>query len=144
MVCRGIYGGQNYGFDLFANLYLAGTIIFGGGPVVVPLLREYTVAPGWVSSRDFLLGLAITQAFPGPNFNFAVYLGALAVTKSGIPTEVGALIGFLAIFTPGLWLQAGCLGPMELSAEKSCGQRALARHSCYGRWAGIHSSVQAV
>jgi chromate transport protein ChrA len=50
-------------------MYLAGTIIFGGGPVVIPLLREYAVEPGWVSSRDSLLGLAIIQAFPGPNFN---------------------------------------------------------------------------
>jgi chromate transport protein ChrA len=49
MVCRGLYSGTNRGFDLFANLYLAGTIIFGGGPVVIPLLREYVVAPGWVS-----------------------------------------------------------------------------------------------
>ncbi|KAL8904404.1 MAG: hypothetical protein Q9207_003300, partial [Kuettlingeria erythrocarpa] len=58
-------------FALFSSLYLAGTIIFGGGPVVIPLLRSYLVAPGWVSPRDFLLGLAIIQAFPGPNFNFA-------------------------------------------------------------------------
>ncbi|KAI4246615.1 MAG: hypothetical protein L6R42_009856, partial [Xanthoria sp. 1 TBL-2021] len=65
-------------FSLFSSLYLAGTIIFGGGPVVIPLLREYIVSPGWVSPRDFLLGLAIIQSFPGPNFNFAVYLGALA------------------------------------------------------------------
>lgn len=63
MVCRGLYSGSHRGFDFFANLYLAGTIIFGGGPVVIPLLREYVVGPGWVSPRDFLLGLAITQAF---------------------------------------------------------------------------------
>lgn len=62
MACRGLFGGHMRAFDLFANLWLAGTIIFGGGPVVVPLLREYIVAPGWVSPRDFLLGLAITQA----------------------------------------------------------------------------------
>jgi chromate transport protein ChrA len=58
-------------YSLFANMYLAGTIIFGGGPVVIPLLREYVVQPGWVSPRDFLIGLALIQAFPGPNFNFA-------------------------------------------------------------------------
>ena len=45
--------------SIFANLYLAGTIIFGGGPVVIPLLRTYIVAEGWVSSRDFLIGLAV-------------------------------------------------------------------------------------
>ena len=107
MVCRGTLNGRARGFDLFANLYLAGTIIFGGGPVVIPLLREYIVAPGWVSPRDFLLGLAITQAFPGPNFNFAVYLGALAVAGSSVPNAAGAIIAFLAIFTPGLWLHTG-------------------------------------
>jgi chromate transport protein ChrA len=107
MICRGTLNGRARGFDLFANLYLAGTIIFGGGPVVIPLLREYIVAPGWVSPRDFLLGLAITQAFPGPNFNFAVYLGALAVAGSSVPNAAGAIIAFLAIFTPGLWLHTG-------------------------------------
>ncbi|KAK6430248.1 hypothetical protein LTR95_013597 [Oleoguttula sp. CCFEE 5521] len=107
MVCRGAIGGTSRGFDLFANLYLAGTIIFGGGPVVIPLLREYIVAQGWVSPRDFLLGLAITQAFPGPNFNFAVYLGTLAVADTSIPPVVGAMIGFVGMFTPGLWLLVG-------------------------------------
>ncbi|KAM0715631.1 hypothetical protein Q7P37_009129 [Cladosporium fusiforme] len=110
MVCRGLYSGANRGFDLLANLYLAGTIIFGGGPVVIPLLREYIVTPGWVSSRDFLLGLAIMQAFPGPNFNFAVYLGTLAVRDTGIPPPCGALIAFLAIFSPGIWLYTGFMG----------------------------------
>lgn len=110
MACRGLYSGTDRGFDLFANLYLAGTIIFGGGPVVVPLLREYIVAPGWVSSRDFLLGLAVMQAFPGPNFNFAVYLGVLAVQGNSIPAPVGGIIGFLAIFTPGIWLYTGFMG----------------------------------
>jgi chromate transport protein ChrA len=89
---------------VFANMYLAGTIIFGGGPVVIPLLRSYVVDPGWVSSRDFLIGLAIIQALPGPNFNFAVYLAALAVQKTSVPTIVGALLGFVGIFTPGLTL----------------------------------------
>ena len=103
------------GFSLFANLYLAGTIIFGGGPVVIPLLREYVVYEGWVSPRDFLLGLAIIQAFPGPNFNFAVYLGSLAVAGSGTDAAVGALIGYIAIFTPGLVLHTGMMGLWKVS-----------------------------
>jgi chromate transport protein ChrA len=90
--------------SLFANMYLAGTVIFGGGPVVIPLLRSYVVDPGWVSSRDFLLGLAIIQAFPGPNFNFAVFLGALALRTTSHATIVGALLGAVGIFTPGLSL----------------------------------------
>jgi chromate transport protein ChrA len=85
-------------------MYLAGTVIFGGGPVVIPLLRSYVVDPGWVSSRDFLLGLAIIQAFPGPNFNFAVYLGALALQRSSFPTVFGAFLGYLGIFFPGIAL----------------------------------------
>ncbi|KAL8931348.1 MAG: hypothetical protein Q9216_007224, partial [Gyalolechia sp. 2 TL-2023] len=97
-------------FSLFSSLYLAGTIIFGGGPVVIPLLREYIVAPGWVSPRDFLLGLAIIQSFPGPNFNFAVYLGALATRGTATPGFVGALVAFLAIFAPGTIIVLGFLG----------------------------------
>ena len=85
-------------------MLLAGTVIFGGGPVVIPLLRSYVVDPGWVSSRDFLLGLAIIQAFPGPNFNFAVYLGALALQHSPSPTILGAFLGFVGIFCPGITL----------------------------------------
>jgi hypothetical protein len=49
--------------------YFQGTIIFGGGLVVVPLLREYVVQEGWVTLRDLLIGLAVIQAFPRPNFN---------------------------------------------------------------------------
>jgi chromate transport protein ChrA len=107
MVLRGTLSARTLAFDLFANMYLAGTIIFGGGPVVIPLLREYVVQPGWVSPRDFLLGLAIIQALPGPNFNFSVYLGALALSPTKIPTVFGALLGFIGIFTPGLTLSVG-------------------------------------
>jgi chromate transport protein ChrA len=90
--------------SLFANMYLAGTIIFGGGPVVIPLLREYVVEPGWVSPRDFLIGLAIIQAFPGPNFNFAVFLGALAFHATPFPILGGAVLGMIGIFAPGIIL----------------------------------------
>jgi chromate transport protein ChrA len=132
MVCRGTFSGETVGFDLFANLYLAGTIIFGGGPVVIPLLREYIVTPGFVSPRDFILGLAITQAFPGPNFNFAVYCGTLAVQGTGIPAVVGALIGYVGIFLPGMWLHTGFIG-LWASVRKVQAVRAALR--------GIHASA---
>jgi chromate transport protein ChrA len=93
-------------FDFFVNMIIAGIIIFGGGPVVIPLLRGYTVDNGWVSSRDFLLGFAILQAFPGPNFNFAVYLGMLAVPSAPV---LGAFLGFLGIFSPGITLKLALL-----------------------------------
>lgn len=110
MVLRGVLPDKPLLYRLFANMYLAGTIIFGGGPVVIPLLREYVVAEGWVSPRDFLIGLALIQAFPGPNFNFAVYLGSLTAANAGMSSAAGALIGYLGIFLPGMWLVHGTMG----------------------------------
>lgn len=110
MILRGLLTTPPRGYSLFANLYLGGTIIFGGGPVVIPLLREYVVAEGWVSPRDFLFGLALIQSFPGPNFNFAVYLGSLATKGSSLPSVAGSVIAFLGIFAPGLIIQTGILG----------------------------------
>ncbi|MCJ1265964.1 hypothetical protein MMC22_005846 [Lobaria immixta] len=110
MLIRGLYPSPTRTFSLFANLYLACTIIFGGGPVLIPLLREYVVAEGWVSPRNFLLGLALMQAFPGPNFNFAVYLGALAVSGTNTSPFIGASVAFLGIFIPGLIVQVGFMG----------------------------------
>ncbi|CAG5178172.1 uncharacterized protein ALTATR162_LOCUS8567 [Alternaria atra] len=120
MVIRGtVSSGRS--FNLFSNMYLAGTIIFGGGPVVIPLLRSYVVDPGWVSPRDFLLGLAIIQAFPGPNFNFAVYLGALAIASApgSTPTIVGALLGFIGIFFPGIVLAVGVQSIWQVMRTKA-------------------------
>lgn len=92
--------------DFMTNMVVAGTIIFGGGPVVIPLLRGYSVDTGWVSSRDFLLGFALLQAMPGPNFNFAAYLGALACPQSPV---LGALLGWFGIFSPGIMLKLALL-----------------------------------
>ncbi|KAL6241569.1 hypothetical protein RBB50_011592 [Rhinocladiella similis] len=66
-------------------MYLADTIIFGGGPVVIPLLRDYVVQPGWVSTRDFLTGLAIILAF---QFRSA-FLGLMGIFTPGIALAVG-------------------------------------------------------
>ncbi|KAJ4362693.1 hypothetical protein N0V85_009350 [Neurospora sp. IMI 360204] len=113
MVTRGVFPnppGLPLLYHLFANMYLAGTIIFGGGPVVIPLLREYVVAEGWVNPRDFLIGLALIQAFPGPNFNFAVFLGALTAIGSGNNPVAGAIIAWVGIFSPGLILVHGTMG----------------------------------
>ena len=112
MALRGALPGESNPllYRLFSNMYLAGTIIFGGGPVVIPLLREYVVAEGWVSSRDFLIGLALIQGFPGPNFNFAVYLGALTALNGGYPPAAGAVLGYLGIFVPGLVTVHGTMG----------------------------------
>lgn len=110
MILRGVLKNPSLLYSLFANMYLAGTIIFGGGPVVIPLLRQYVVDEGWVSPRDFLIGLAIIQAFPGPNFNFAVYLGSLTAIGGGYISAWGALLGYLGIFVPGLVTVHGEMG----------------------------------
>ncbi|KAJ4858985.1 chromate transporter domain-containing protein [Trichoderma breve] len=118
MVLRGVLHNPPILYKLFANLYLAGTIIFGGGPVVIPLLREYVVAEGWVSPRDFLIGLAIIQAFPGPNFNFAVFLGGLTAIGIGQPAILGAIVAYLGIFLPGIVLVHGTMGVWKVLRSK--------------------------
>ncbi|KAL2060555.1 hypothetical protein VTL71DRAFT_9196 [Oculimacula yallundae] len=110
MVLRGVLPHKPLLFQLFSNMFLAGTIIFGGGPVVIPLLREYVVSEGWVTPRDFLIGLAIIQAFPGPNFNFAVYLGGLTAVFDGHNAAVGAVLGYFGIFLPGIITVHGTMG----------------------------------
>ncbi|ERS97561.1 hypothetical protein HMPREF1624_05732 [Sporothrix schenckii ATCC 58251] len=110
VVLRGTLTAPPLLYRLFANMCLAGTIIFGGGPVVIPLLREYVVAEGWVSQRDFLVGLAIIQAMPGPNFNFAVFLGSLTAINAGYSSVLGAFVAWLGIFAPGMILVHGTMG----------------------------------
>lgn len=142
MVLRGVLHNPPILYKLFADLYLAGTIIFGGGPVVIPLLREYIVAEGWVSPRDFLVGLAIIQAFPGPNFNFAVFLGGLTAINNGQSVVLGAIIAFTGIFVPGMVLVHGTMGVWKVLRSKSWvksgvrGINAGALHSCVPDLAG--------
>ncbi|KAJ3168391.1 hypothetical protein HK101_011650 [Irineochytrium annulatum] len=94
---------------LIGTFYFVGTIIFGGGPVVVPLLYGYVVTNGWLSSSEFLIGLAITNAMPGPNFNFAAYCGALIIRDTAATSFFGALLAWIGIYVPGILLMAGVL-----------------------------------
>src|ERR1700677_2591912 len=92
---------------LFDGFYRSGALVFGGGHVVLPLLREAVVTPGWVAPDAFLAGYGAAQAMPGPLFTFAGYLGAVAEPATGgIP---GAAVALVAIFLPGLLLVAGLL-----------------------------------
>jgi chromate transporter len=92
---------------LFDAFYRSGALVFGGGHVVLPLLRSAVVAPGWVSDNDFLAGYGAAQAMPGPLFTFAAYLGAVA--KGSTSGPIGALIGLFGIFIPGLLALMGTL-----------------------------------
>ncbi|HUD87781.1 MAG TPA: chromate efflux transporter, partial [Xanthobacteraceae bacterium] len=95
------------GLALFDAFYRSGALVFGGGHVVLPLLREATVTPGWVSDDAFLAGYGAAQAVPGPLFTFSAYLGA--VMKSPPNGIVGAVIGLIAIFLPGILVLMGAL-----------------------------------
>jgi chromate transporter len=87
---------------LAAAFYRSGALVFGGGHVVLPLLRTAVVDPGWVSDSAFLAGYGAAQAVPGPLFTFAAYLGAVAgVGPGGV---AGAALALVAIFAPGLLL----------------------------------------
>ncbi len=92
---------------LFNAFFRSGALVFGGGHVVLPLLHDAVVRPGWVSPPLFLAGYGAAQAMPGPLFTFAAYLGALCATGSA--GWIGALIALIGIFLPGLLLTAGIL-----------------------------------
>jgi chromate transporter len=87
--------------------YRAGALVFGGGHVVLPLLRETVVAPGWMSAEDFLAGYGAAQAVPGPMFTLSAFLGARLPGNMGGPA--GAAVALVAIFLPGFLLLAGSL-----------------------------------
>jgi len=92
---------------LFDAFYRSGALVFGGGHVVLPLLREAFVASGWVSDDAFLAGYGAAQAVPGPLFTFASYLGAVAAPASH--RVAGALLGLIGIFLPGILILLGTL-----------------------------------
>jgi chromate transporter len=92
---------------LFESFFRAGALVFGGGHVLLPLLNASVVAPGWVSSDQFLAGYGAAQAVPGPLSTFAAYLGTVsALPPNGI---AGAAIATVAIFLPSFLLIFGAL-----------------------------------
>ncbi|GMK41537.1 hypothetical protein PCCS19_45940 [Paenibacillus sp. CCS19] len=94
---------SNHWAALVDSFYRSGSLVFGGGHVVLPLLEREVVPTGWISSNDFLAGYGAAQAVPGPLFTFASYLGAV---DSGV---LGAVIATIAIFLPAYLLVVGAL-----------------------------------
>ncbi len=92
---------------LAAAFYRSGALVFGGGHVVLPLLRAAVVDTGWVSDSAFLAGYGAAQAVPGPLFTFAAYLGAVASVPPG--GLLSAALALIAIFAPGLLLLMAAL-----------------------------------
>jgi chromate transporter len=111
---------QAQGLALFEAFYRSGALVFGGGHVVLPLLREATVTPGWVSDDTFLAGYGAAQAVPGPLFTFSAYLGTvMKYPPNGI---AGAAISLIAIFLPGILVLMGALPFWETFRRRSDAQ----------------------
>jgi chromate transporter len=103
--------------------YRSGALVFGGGHVVLPLLREATVAHGWVSDDAFLAGYGAAQAVPGPLFTFSAYLGAvMRPSPNGV---AGAAISLVAIFVPGLLALVGALPFWETFRKRAWAQAVM-------------------
>jgi len=112
------------GAALFEAFYRSGALVFGGGHVVLPLLREAFVTPGWISDDAFLAGYGAAQAIPGPLFSFAAYLGA--VVRPSPHGLFGAALGLIGIFLPGLLILMGTL-PFWDALRKRASARAVMR-----------------
>ena len=109
---------------LFDSFYRTGSLVFGGGHVVLPLLQAEVVPKGWLDNHTFLAGYGIAQALPDPLFSFAAYLGA---AKSGSP--IGWLAGLWCVFAillPPMLLVTGLLPLWDQLRTSAAAQSLLA------------------
>jgi chromate transporter len=108
---------------LIDSFYRTGSLVFGGGHVVLPLIQAEVVPPGFVTNDAFLAGYGAAQAVPGPLFTFAAYLGAaMGPEPSG---WLGGLICLLAIFAPSFLLVVGALPFWDALRRRPSVQSAL-------------------
>lgn len=115
---------RSEGADVASRFYRAGSLVFGGGHVVLPLLETDVVDTGWTTSESFLAGYGAAQAVPGPLFTIAAYLGAVIdAGPRGVP---GAALALAAIFLPSYLLVVGAL-PFWARLRASPGCRAALR-----------------
>jgi chromate transporter len=108
---------------VFEAFYRAGSLVFGGGHVVLPLLQASVVPPGWVGNDAFLAGYGAAQAVPGPLFTFAAYLGAVMGPQPN--GWAGAVLCLVAVFLPSFLLVLGALPFWEDLRRKPAAQAAL-------------------
>ena len=125
LVCLPLFvQGSNSCLDFFAAFYRAGALVFGGGHVVLPLLEQALVDPGWLSGNDFMAGYGAAQAVPGPMFSLSAYLGAhLPAGCGGLP---GAGLALVAIFLPGFLLVSAALPLWHSMAKHPAAARSIA------------------
>jgi chromate transporter len=114
---------QSHALQVFEAFYRAGSLVFGGGHVVLPLLQASVVPPGWIDNDSFLAGYGAAQAVPGPLFTFAAYLGAaMTLPPSG---WTGGLLCLVAVFLPSFLLVFGALPFWEELRKRPVAQAAL-------------------
>lgn len=91
---------------LFVNFYRNGSMVFGGGQVLTPLLyTEFVEYKGFLTSNEFLSGYALVQTLPGPVFSFSAFIGAISMKESGAGGEIlGGIMAAAGIFLPGTFL----------------------------------------
>ena len=111
------------GLALADSFYRSGSLVFGGGHVVLPLLEAEVLPPGWVSEDAFLAGYGAAQAVPGPLFTFAAYLGT--VMEAPPAGWVGGLICLSAIFAPSFLLVVGTLPYWNALRRLEAARRAM-------------------
>ncbi|WGW01925.1 chromate efflux transporter [Vibrio sp. YMD68] len=112
---------------LFSDFFQAGSLVFGGGHVVLPLLQN--IVGDQLSSDAFLTGYAAAQAVPGPMFTFATYIGYEMLPESPV---IGAIVATVAVFLPGFLLLLGVLKNWQQLASKP---------SVSGAISGVNASV---
>ena len=114
---------HSHALALFDSFYRSGSLVFGGGHVVLPLLRAEVVPAGWIDDSAFLAGYGAAQAVPGPLFTFAAYLGT--VMRPAPDGWLGAGLCLVAIFLPSLLLVVGALPLWEALRSRRGIQAAL-------------------
>jgi chromate transporter len=114
---------QSQPLALFDSFFRSGSLVFGGGHVVLPLLQAEVVPPGWVTNEQFVAGYGAAQAVPGPLFTFSAYLGTVeAPWPNG---WVGAAIALIAIFMPSFLMVIGALPFWGMFRRRASFQAAL-------------------
>jgi len=113
----------SHALEVFDSFFRVGSLVFGGGHVVLPLLQAEVVGPGWVTNEQFVAGYGAAQAVPGPLFTFAAYLGAVMGTEPNGWT--GAFLTLVAIFLPSFLLVTGALPFWDLLRSVPVFQSAL-------------------
>jgi chromate transporter len=114
---------SSHALEVFDSFFRVGSLVFGGGHVVLPLLQTEVVGPGWVSNEQFVAGYGAAQAVPGPLFTFSAYLGAVMATEPSGWT--GAALALVAIFLPSFLLLTGALPFWDLLRSMPAFQSAL-------------------